>query len=60
MLLQNTFKANDQFVIENGSQLMRVSKPLSDKFVNHLTLALSNIYFKRAHFDRKRRNNAVC
>lgn len=59
MLLQNTFKANDQFVIENDSQLVHVSKPLIDKLVDYLTLALSNIYFKSGQFAWKRRNNAA-
>ena len=59
MLLQVTFKSNEQFVIENDSQLMYGSKPLIDKLVEYLTLALSNIYLERGQFGCKKRNNAI-
>lgn len=59
MLLQGTFKANEQFVIENDSQLIYGSKPLIDKLVEYLTIALSNIYLESGQFGCKRRNNAV-
>lgn len=55
MLLQVTFKANEQFVIENDSHLMYGSEPLIDKFVEYLTLALSNIYLESGQFALKRR-----